>query len=260
MLASLLSMNSGITSRLAIARSSACKHGDVAAGVDAGGGELVVGAGHRVEDRAGGVAAEMAGPAGGGAGDAQVGPAGDEIGQAGGRGRLVLADDGDGRLDFGHDAHVPQQLFRAAEVLADREEERQAALHVGVDVRLAVLDFVGVDQPAADPIAQHGLHVVRVGLDAEAGRGVGRRDPAARPLRPARRTAPAWCRRRPETAAESTRRRGPCGGRSPAAAGASGSGGRTRRRRLARPAAATRRRPGPCGRPPDRRARCRRCS
>ena len=39
------------------------QHGDVAAGVDAGGGELVIRAGARVEDRAGGVAAEVAGAA-----------------------------------------------------------------------------------------------------------------------------------------------------------------------------------------------------
>ena len=137
-----------------------------------GGGELVVGARHGVEDRAGGVAAEMARPARGRAGHAQVGLVGHELVQAGGRGGRVLADHGDGRLDFRHDAHVPQQLFRAAEILAHRIEKRQPALHVGVDVRLAVLDFGRVDQPAVDPIAQHGLHVVRIGLDAETGRRV----------------------------------------------------------------------------------------
>ena len=40
------------------------QHGDVAAGVDAGGGEFVLGAGQGVEDRAGGEAAEMARAAG----------------------------------------------------------------------------------------------------------------------------------------------------------------------------------------------------
>jgi len=31
------------------------------------------------------------------------------------RARGVLADDGDGRLDLGHDAHVPENFFRPAE-------------------------------------------------------------------------------------------------------------------------------------------------
>ena len=149
------------------------QHGHVAAGVDAGGGELVIRAGHRVEDRARGVTLEVAGPSRGRVGDAQVGLAGDELLQPGRRGRAVLADHGNRRLDLRHDAHVAQQLLRAAEILAHGEEQRQPALHVGVDVRLAVLDLGGIDQPAVDPVAQHGLHVVRIGLDAEAGRRVG---------------------------------------------------------------------------------------
>ena len=40
-------------------------------------------------------------------------------------------------------------------------EQRQPAFHVGVDVGLAVLDLGGVDQPAVDVVAQHGLDVGR---------------------------------------------------------------------------------------------------
>ena len=85
----------------------------------------------------------------------------------------MLANDGDGRLDLGHDAHVPQQLLRAAEILADGEEQRQAAFHVRVDVRLAMLDLGRIDQPAVDPIADDRLDVVRIGLDAKPRRRIG---------------------------------------------------------------------------------------
>ena len=137
----------------------------------------------------------------------------------------MLADHRDGRLDFRHDAHVPKQLFRAAEILAHGIKQRQPAFHVGVDVRLAVLDFGGVDQPAVDPVAQHGLDVVRIGLDAEAGRRIGlpidRRGHLGRLDEP--HAAGAVGGR--EIVAKNTRRRGPCGGQFPAAAGANGSDG-----------------------------------
>ena len=122
----------------------------------------------------------------------EVGLLGDELLQPGRGGRAVLADDGDGRLDFGNHAHVPQQLFRAVEVLAHRIEQRQAAFHVGIDVRLAVLDFGGVNEPAVDPVAQHRFHVERIGLDAERDGRI-RRASAARQPGPARRTALAGC-------------------------------------------------------------------
>jgi hypothetical protein len=46
----------------------------------------------------------------------------------------MFADNGDGRLDFGHHAHVAQQLLSAAEVFADRKEQGQPAIHVGVAI------------------------------------------------------------------------------------------------------------------------------
>ena len=104
-------------------------------------------------------------------------------------------------------------------------EQRQAAFHVRVDVRLAVLDLGGVDQPAVDPIAQHGLHVVRIGLNAEAGRRVGQPVGGRGHLGRLDESHPRRAVGGRKQAAKSIRRRGPCGGRSPAAAGASGSGG-----------------------------------
>ncbi len=84
----------------------------------------------------------------------------------------VLADQRDGRLDLGHDAHVAQQLLGPPQILPHRRVQRQPALDVDVDVRLAVLHVAGVDELAVDVIAQHGFHVVGLGLNAEAGRRV----------------------------------------------------------------------------------------
>ena len=56
------SMNSGMHQPAGDRPQLGLQHGHVAAGVDARGGELVIRAGHRVEDRAGGVTLEMAGP------------------------------------------------------------------------------------------------------------------------------------------------------------------------------------------------------
>ena len=61
--ASLVSMNSGITSRLAMARNSACSTATKRPASMPAGGKLVVRAGHGVEDRAGSVTAEIAGRA-----------------------------------------------------------------------------------------------------------------------------------------------------------------------------------------------------
>ncbi len=66
----------------------------------------------------------------------------------------MTADQRDRRLDLGHDAHVPQQLFGAAEVLSHRVEERQPAADVGIDVGLAVLDLGGIDELAIDVVAE----------------------------------------------------------------------------------------------------------
>ncbi len=85
----------------------------------------------------------------------------------------MTPDERDRRLDLGHDAHVPQQLFGAAEVLSHRVEERQPAAHVGIDVGLAVLDVGGIDQLAVDVVAGDGLDVVAIGDDAEAVRRLG---------------------------------------------------------------------------------------
>ena len=139
----------------------------------AGGGKLVVGARHRVEDRARRVAAEVDGAAGRGVdGGARRPGAATNWSRAAPLVAAMLADQGDRRLDFRHGAHVAQQLVGAAEVLPHGKEQRQPAPHVGVDVGLAMLDVVGVDQLAVDPVAADGLHVVRVGLDAQGGGGV----------------------------------------------------------------------------------------
>ena len=126
-------------------------------------------------------------------------------------------------------------------------EQRQPALHVGVDVRLAVLDLA-----RRRPAGRRSSSPARSPRRPD--RSGCRSWPTGRPIGSRRRghlgrldePHPRACRRRRRTAAGSTRRRGPCGGRSPAAACASGSGGRTRRAPPAprRPAA-------------RRRARCR---
>ena len=177
--ASLVSMNSRHHQPAGDGAQFGLEHGYVAAGVEPGGGKLVVGVAQHVEDGARPVAAEIARPARAGANILDVAAVVGELFQRAAGARGMFADDGDGRLDFGHHAHVAEQLLGAAEVLADREEQGQPALHVGVDVLLAVLDFVGSHQFAIDEIAAHGLHVGGVGEDAEAGgpvvRGLRRR-------------------------------------------------------------------------------------
>ena len=64
----------------------------------------------------------------------------------------MLADQRDRRLNLGHGAHVAQQLFDPPQVLPHGEIQRQPALHVGVDVRLAMLDVGGVDRLAVDVV------------------------------------------------------------------------------------------------------------
>jgi hypothetical protein len=93
--------------------------------------------GEHVEDRARPVAAEIAHPAAGAARatahDGDVGVALHELLDRRPAAGRVLANQGNRRLDLGHHAHVPQQLVHAAEILADREEQRNPALHVGKD-------------------------------------------------------------------------------------------------------------------------------
>ena len=81
----------------------------------------------------------------------------------------MFANQGDSRLDFGHHAHVAQQLLRASQILAHRVEQRQSALDVRVDVGLAMLYFGGVDGQPIDVIGQWRFDVVRFGLNAERG-------------------------------------------------------------------------------------------
>ena len=100
-------------------------------------------------------------------------PGGDELLDGASTASMMLADQRDGRLNFRDDAHVPQQLFGAAQILAHREVQRQTTADVGVDVRFAMLDLVGVDRLAVDVIGQHGLDVARIGENAELGGGVG---------------------------------------------------------------------------------------
>ena len=64
---------------------------------------------------------------------------GDELLDAAAAGAAMLANQRDGRLDFGHDAHVSQQPLGPPQVFADRRVQRQAALHVEIDVRAAML-------------------------------------------------------------------------------------------------------------------------
>ena len=140
---------------------------DVAAGVDGGGGELVVGVGEGVEDGAWCVAAEVAGLAGHWIGAGFVGAVLDELVDGAACAGVVFADDGDGRLDLGDDAHVAEQLFGAAEVFADGVEEGQPAFDVGIDVGFAVLDMFGVDPGFVDAVVEDGFDVVGVGADSE---------------------------------------------------------------------------------------------
>ena len=160
--ASEVNMNSGITSRAAIARSSACSTVTKLAASRPRGGEVVLQAGGRVEDRAGAVLRDSAAcgrstplvAAG-------IGVGGDELLDAAAARAAVLADQRDRRLDLGHDAHVAQQLLGPPQILSHRRVQRQAALHVEVDVRAAMLDVAGVDELAVDVVAEHGFHVVR---------------------------------------------------------------------------------------------------
>jgi hypothetical protein len=80
------------------------------------------------------VAAEIARPARAGANILDVGTVVGELFQRAAGARGMFADNGDGRLDFGHHAHVAQQLLSAAEVFADRKEQGQPAIHVGVAI------------------------------------------------------------------------------------------------------------------------------
>ena len=86
--------------------------------------------------------------------DARVGVVGDELLDAAAAGAAMLANQRDGRLDLGDDAHVAQQPLGPPQVFADRRIERQAALHVEVDVRTAMLHIVRVDELAVDVVAE----------------------------------------------------------------------------------------------------------
>ena len=137
------------------------------------GGKLVVGARHRVQDRARGVAAEV-GSSGRCTGLTAVTSAwfctnwskaaplvawclrikamADWISAT----ALML------RSSFS----ARRRFFRTGKI------QRQPAPHVGVHVGLAMLDLGGVDQLAVDPVAADGFHVVRIGLDAQGRRRI----------------------------------------------------------------------------------------
>lgn len=87
---------------------------------------------------------------------------------SGGCGLAVFADEGDGGLDFGDDAHVAEQLFGPAEIFSDWVEERNAATAVGIDPGFAMLNFGGIDEAAVDEVAASGFDVALIGEDAEA--------------------------------------------------------------------------------------------
>lgn len=78
----------------------------IAAGVDSRGGELVLRVGKGVENRAGCVASEVARLAGRWIGGSLVGAILNELVDGAARAAVVLANDSDGRLDFGDDAHI----------------------------------------------------------------------------------------------------------------------------------------------------------
>ncbi len=205
-----------------MARKLGLQHGHVTPGVDARGGKFVFRARQGVENRARGKSPEVAGPARGLAGHAQVGLIGHELLQPRVRRRRVLADDGDRRLNFRDHAHVAEQFFRPAKILPHRIEQRQAALHVGVDVRLAMLDLLGVD-PAGRRSSSRSRFPRRPDRSQRRNWPTDRRRGRQGPQPgPARRTVFGSCRPARETIAKNTRRRGLCGGRSPAAACANG--------------------------------------
>ncbi len=165
-------MNSGITSRLAIAPQFGLQDRHEIRRVEAGGRKVVFDSAGRVQDGARPKTAKASRAAGGGLGQGDVGLAGGELLHAAADSALVFADQGDGRLDFGHHAHVAEQLFGPAQILAHGKEQRQPAFDVFVDVGLAMLDLGGVDHLAVDTVAEHGFDIVVVGQNAKTGRWI----------------------------------------------------------------------------------------
>ena len=170
--ASEVNMNSGITSRAAMARSSACSTATKLAASRPAGRKVVLHAGRRIENRARPVLRIVPRAASRAARSRCVGIVRHELLDAAAARAAMLANQRDGRLDFGHDAHIAQQPLGPPQVLAHRRIQRQAPLHVEIDIRAAVLHVIRLDELAVDVVAEHVLHIVRIGLNAEAGRGI----------------------------------------------------------------------------------------